>query len=88
MLNRAAGDERQRIKKSIELIRDYCQAVFMSTEHIQRMWMKVPDTDFMVEKMYEYLYNIYPPLFPVMMSRIDAMERREKNMRANRKSGR
>lgn len=77
VLNRAAGDERQRIKKSIELIRDYCQAVFMSTEHIQRMWMKVPDTDFMVEKMYEYLYNIYPPLFPVMMSRIDAMEAEE-----------
>ncbi len=74
ILNRTNGDERQRIKKSIELMRGYCQAVFMSTEHIQRIWMKISDTEFIVEKMYEYLYNIYPPSFPGMIDRIDTME--------------
>jgi hypothetical protein len=73
VLNRSNEEERQRIKKSIELMRDYCQAVFMSTEHIQRIWMKISDTEFAVEKMYEYLYNIYPPIFPGMINRIDAM---------------
>ncbi|MEW5920284.1 MAG: glycoside hydrolase [Bacillota bacterium] len=73
-INREEGDERQCVKQCLELMRDYCQAVFMATEHIQRIWIKIPDTEFMVEKMYEYLYNIYPPAFPSLIGRIDNME--------------
>jgi len=72
-LNRSNEEERQRVKKSIELMQDYCQAVFMSTEHIQRIWMNISETELAVEKMYEYLFSIYPPIFPGMIDRIDAM---------------
>ncbi|RJX25617.1 MAG: glycoside hydrolase [Dethiobacter sp.] len=73
-VNNAGMDWASKLKKALELMRDYCQAVFMSTEHIQRLWGKVYDTEYMVEKMYAYLYDLYPPLFPSMVSAIDAME--------------
>lgn len=76
-LNRSTEEERQRIKKSIELMRGYCQAVFMSTEHIQRIWAKAGNSEFMLEKMYEYLFNVYPPSFPWTISHIDAMGEEE-----------
>ncbi|NMB41352.1 MAG: glycoside hydrolase [Firmicutes bacterium] len=62
-----------KLKRMLLLMRDYCQAVFLSTEHIQRLWGKIDDAEFMVEKMYEYLYDIYPPLFPSMLDAIDVM---------------
>ncbi|MEW5783993.1 MAG: glycoside hydrolase [Bacillota bacterium] len=62
-----------KIKQIISLVQDYCQAVFMATEHIQKVWGVVPDVEHMVDRMYEYLYEIYPPLFPAMLNRIDGM---------------
>lgn len=61
------------MKQLISLMQDYCQAVFMATEYIQRVWGVVPDADFMVDRMYDYLYEIYPPLFPAMLAQIDGM---------------
>ena len=49
----------------------------MSTEHLQKIWGAMPDTEFMVEKMYEYLYEIYPPLFPSLLDDLDSMGPRE-----------
>lgn len=62
-----------RMKQLLSLLQDYSQALFMATEHIQKIWGAMPDVDYMVERMYEYLYEIYPPLFPAMIERIDAM---------------
>jgi len=73
-LNKRGLDGAEKVKKALELMRDFCQGVFMSTEHIQRLWGKVKDTEFMVEKMYEYLYDLYPPLFPSLVDKIDALE--------------
>lgn len=74
-VNKAETESAEKVKKVLELMRDYCQAVFMSTEHIQRLWGKLKDdTEYLVEKMYEYLYDLYPPLFPSIVSAIDAME--------------
>jgi hypothetical protein len=73
-VNKAELDWGSKLKKVLELMRDYCQAFFMSTEHIQRLWGKAQNTEYLVEKMYEYLYELYPPLFPSMVSSIDAME--------------
>lgn len=62
-----------RMKQLLSLMQEYCQALFMATEYLQRVWGEVPDAEFMVDRMYEYLYEIYPPLFPEMINRIDAM---------------
>jgi hypothetical protein len=67
----------QKMEKILLAMRDYCQAVFMSTEHLQKIWGNMPDTEFMVEKMYEYLYEIYPPLFPSLLDELDSMGPRE-----------
>lgn len=62
-----------RIKQNLLLMQEYSQAVFMATEHIQKVWGVVPGVEFMVDKMYEYLYEQYPPLFPRMLDHIDTM---------------
>ena len=69
------------VEKTREIIKgmqDYCQALFIATEHIQRCWAKAAEhKEFLVEKMYEYLYDLYPPMFPAMVTQIDAMSQAE-----------
>lgn len=76
-VNKGELDWPEKMEKILTALRDYCQAVFMSTEHLQKVWGAMPDTEFMVEKMYEYLYEIYPPLFPSLLDELDSMEARE-----------
>ncbi|NMD43560.1 MAG: glycoside hydrolase [Firmicutes bacterium] len=66
-----------RMKQLLSLMQEYCQALFMATEYLQKIWGELPDVEFMVDRMYEYLYELYPPLFPEMINRIDAMSREE-----------
>ncbi len=61
-----------RLKQFISLLQDYSQALFMATECIQKIWGEVPEVEFMVDKMYEYLYQPYPPLFPSLMDFVDS----------------
>lgn len=56
------------------LLQEYSQAVYMATDYIQKVWSKVPDVEYMVDKMYHFLYELYPPLFPSMIKRIDNMQ--------------
>lgn len=61
----------------LRLLQEYSQAVYMATDKIQRIWAESGNADFLVEKMYHYLYDIYPPLFPEMIDRIDSMDGRQ-----------
>lgn len=73
-VNRGQGGEAwEKAGETLALLRDYSRAVFMSTEYIQRTWAHIPRVDFMVDKMYLYLYDLYPPLFPSLVQAIDAM---------------
>ncbi len=62
------------LRRLLLLFREHCEAVFMATEHLQKIWGLAGDTDFLVDRMYDYLYNLYPPLFPEMLDRIDSMD--------------
>ncbi len=66
-----------KMKQVISLLQDYSRALFMATEHIQKVWGVVPDVEYMVDRMYEYLYEQYPPLFPSMLERIDALTEKD-----------
>jgi hypothetical protein len=44
--------------------REYCRAVFISIDYIQRTWVKAGDVDTILTVMYDYLYRLYPPKFP------------------------
>ncbi|TYO96934.1 glycoside hydrolase [Desulfallas thermosapovorans] len=61
----------------LKLLREYSQGVYMATDYIQAIWSKSPDTEYLVDKMYHYLYKIYPPLFPAMLDKIDAMDEQD-----------
>jgi len=46
-------------------LRDYCRAVFMATDCLQRAWGYASDNlDLMLTSMYDYLYELYPPRLP------------------------
>ena len=48
-------------------LRDYCRAVFISLDHLQRVWSRSRNVDYVLLKMYDYLYEIYPPRFPAIL---------------------
>ncbi|NLC11605.1 MAG: glycoside hydrolase, partial [Firmicutes bacterium] len=72
-LYKATLPPQEEIKKTLELMQSYSQAVFMATDYLQRIWAKAPDTEYLVGKMYHYLYQQYPPAMPAMIDKIDNM---------------
>lgn len=70
-------EELNEIQPLLKTMQEYCQAVYMATDHIQRLWGEAPDTEYLVDKMYHYLYKIYPPIFPGMIDRIDSLSEDE-----------
>jgi hypothetical protein len=61
----------------LKLLQDYSMALYMATDSIQQVWGEGGNPDFLVDKMYHYLYDIYPPQFPRMMEKIDSMSERD-----------
>jgi hypothetical protein len=54
----------QAIGSLLETLQHHCREAFLATDEIQRTWGCIADTEGMVEAMYRYLYELYPPLFP------------------------
>jgi len=65
------------MEEFLRQLQEYAQAVYMATDYIQQIWGAGPDAEYLVGKMYHYLYRLYPPLFPEMVDRIDAMEAKD-----------
>lgn len=55
------------LRRLLSNFRDYCRAVFISIDHIQRTWVKAGDVDSILTTMYEYLFTLYPPKFPAIL---------------------
>lgn len=61
----------------LKLLQDYSLALYMATDSIQQVWGEGGNPEFLVAKMYHYLYDIYPPQFPAMIEKIDSMSERD-----------
>ncbi|MEW6729851.1 MAG: hypothetical protein AB1489_00815, partial [Acidobacteriota bacterium] len=59
----------------IEQMKEYCLFVFLCYDHLQQTWGTSPDTNFLVQAMYRYLYDIYPPKFPQIFDDLQASEK-------------
>lgn len=55
------------LRRLLSNFRDYCRAVFISIDYIQRTWVKAGDVDSVLNTMYVYLYRLYPPKFPAIL---------------------
>ncbi|MEE8471724.1 MAG: glycoside hydrolase, partial [Dehalococcoidia bacterium] len=58
--------KRDALVRLLRELRGYCREVFLATDHIQRAWGNIGDTDAMVLTMYRHLQQTYPPMFPAM----------------------
>jgi len=55
------------IQRMLALVQEHAREAFLSINEIQRAWMCIDDTAGMIEQMYEYLYEVYPPRFPQIL---------------------
>ena len=51
--------------------REHCRNVFLCLDHLQRTWMAAGEVDFLIDAMYRYLYDLYPPRFPEILDEVD-----------------
>jgi hypothetical protein len=51
--------------------REHCRNVFLSLDHLQRTWIAAGEVDALLEGMYRYLYDLYPPRFPEILDEVD-----------------
>lgn len=47
--------------------KNYCRAVFISLDHIQRTWYRSGNVQRLLLTMYDYLFELYPPRFPSIL---------------------
>jgi hypothetical protein len=59
--------------RMLALLQEHCKEAFLSINELQRAWMEIQDTAGMIEEMYAYLYDLYPPLMPQTLLDIDSI---------------
>jgi hypothetical protein len=52
------------VGRIVALAQEHCKEAYLALNEIQRAWMCIEDTAGMIELMYDYLYDLYPPKFP------------------------
>jgi hypothetical protein len=55
------------LRELLTAFRDYCRAVFVSLDHLQRVWSRSRNIEHVLLKMYDYLFELYPPKFPAIL---------------------
>jgi hypothetical protein len=55
------------VQRILALLQEHCHEAYLAINEIQRAWMCIDDTAGMIEEMYEYLYEVYPPRFPQIL---------------------
>jgi hypothetical protein len=62
------------LNRLLRELKGYCREVFVATDHVQRAWGCIDDTDSMILSMYQHLYEIYPPKFPMIFQELFPQE--------------
>jgi hypothetical protein len=55
------------VQRMLALLQEHCREAYLAINEIQRAWMCIDDTAGMIEEMYAYLYEVYPPRFPQIL---------------------
>jgi hypothetical protein len=50
--------------RMLALLHEHCKESYLAINELQRAWMQIQDVAGMIEEMYTYLYDLYPPLMP------------------------
>jgi len=57
----------EELRSLLTNFREYCRAVFISLDHLQRVWSRSGNVEHLILKMYDYLFELYPPRFPAIL---------------------
>ena len=55
------------VGRVLALLLEHCREAYLALNDVQRAWMCIDDTAGMIEEMYLYLYELYPPKFPAIL---------------------
>lgn len=53
--------------RMLALLQEHCKEAYLSLNEIQRAWMAIDETAALLDAIYGYLYEMYPPRFPVIL---------------------
>ena len=62
------------IGRMLALLQEHCKDAWLAINEVQRAWMCIDDTAGMIEQMYAYLHELYPPLFPRILRELLSAE--------------
>jgi len=62
-----AGEQLNELRGLLTNFRGYCRAVFISLDHLQRVRSRSGNVEHLLLKMYDYLFELYPPRFPAIL---------------------
>ncbi len=68
------GSGARAIGRMLALLQEHCKNAYLAINEIQRAWMLIDDTAGMIEQMYAYLHELYPPLFPRILRELLSAE--------------
>ncbi|MBI5283603.1 MAG: hypothetical protein HY874_00775, partial [Chloroflexi bacterium] len=55
------------VQRILALVQEHCKEAYLAINELQRAWMCIEDTAGMLEEVYAYLYDLYPPKFPAIL---------------------
>jgi hypothetical protein len=61
------ADKPGELRSLLAFLRDYCRAIFLSLDHLQRVWGHSGNIERVLLKMYDFLFELFPPLFPAIL---------------------
>ncbi|MEX2247181.1 MAG: hypothetical protein WEC75_10890 [Dehalococcoidia bacterium] len=67
----AAGASARAVERLLALVQEHCKEAYLAVNEIQRAWICIEDTPGMLEEMYGWLYDLYPPLMPSILREVD-----------------
>jgi len=55
------------VQRMLALLQEHCKEAYLAINEIQRAWVCIEDTAGMIEEMYAFLHELYPPRFPAIL---------------------
>lgn len=73
-LEAGGASDARAVQRMLALLQEHCKEAYLSINEVQRAWMCIDDVTGMLEEIYLYLYEMYPPRFPAILRELLAAE--------------
>lgn len=65
----------EKLVKILAALQTHCKFFLLATNQLQKVWSASGDPKALVLEMYQYLYRVFPPLYPKLKEEVEQIER-------------